>query len=176
MVNFKLRRIMIIVLSIFITATIFRCQVYESAWGSAKKQIYFDKQTQTEKITEKELDKFIRDAEKYKKSGLVDDKITSLGVNNASETIGWRLRIWFVYHQWDPDRFLYIQSRIAILLKSLKDKRDIEHIIKQLKYRDDELSKSMLDLQKKRYEIIMKNKEELLLIEKKEALLKKLFK
>ena len=52
MVNLKLRRIMIIVLCVFFTVTVFRCQVYESSWGIAKKQMRFDKETQTKLIDE----------------------------------------------------------------------------------------------------------------------------
>lgn len=174
MVNPKIRRMMIVSLSILFMATVFRCQVYESTWGNAKEQINLNKQNQTEQINEAELDKFIEDMEKWKNSGLFEEKITSFDVNDISETIGWRAKVWFIYHQWEPDRFFYIQSRVSMLLKALKDKRDIENIIKQLKERDDEVSKSMLDLQKKRYKIIMKNQEELNLIEKKEALLKKI--
>lgn len=176
MVNPKIRRMMIVTLSILFMATVFRCQVYESTWSKAQNQIYYKKQIQTEQIKEAELDKFIQDMEKWKVSGLFEEKVTSFDVSNTSETIDWRAKVWFVYHQWEADRFFYVQSRAAMLLKSLKDKRDIENIIKQLEERDDEVSKSMLELQKKRYKIIMKNREELILIEKKEALLKKLFK
>lgn len=175
MVNPKIRRMMIVTLSILFMATVFRCQVYESTWSKAQNQIYYKKQIQTEQIKEAELDKFIQDMEKWKVSGLFEEKVTSFDVSNTSETIDWRAKVWFVYHQWEADRFFYVQSRAAMLLKSLKDKRDIENIIKQLEERDDEVSKSMLELQKKRYKIIMKNREELILIEKKEALLKKLF-
>lgn len=175
MVNPKIRRMMIVTLSILFMATVFRCQVYESTWSKAQNQIYYKKQIQTEQIKEAELDKFIQDMEKWKVSGLFEEKVASFDVSNTSETIDWRAKVWFVYHQWEADRFFYVQSRAAMLLKSLKDKRDIENIIKQLEERDDEVSKSMLELQKKRYKIIMKNREELILIEKKEALLKKLF-
>ena len=175
MVNPKIRRMMIVTLSILFMATVFRCQVYESTWSKAQNQIYYKKQIQTEQIKEAELDKFIQDMEKWKVSGLFEERVTSFDVSNTSETIDWRAKVWFVYHQWEADRFFYVQSRAAMLLKSLKDKRDIENIIKQLEERDDEVSKSMLELQKKRYKIIMKNREELILIEKKEALLKKLF-
>lgn len=176
MVNLKLRRIMIIVLCVFFTVTVFRCQVYESTWGIAKKQMRFDKETQTEQITADELDKFIVDFVKWKKFNSENEQVASFEVKDVSETISLYAKIWFVYHQWDVNRFFYVQSRIETLLKFLNDKSDIENIVKQLEQRDDEASKSMLDLQKKRYEIIMKNKEELLLVEKKKTLLKKLFK
>ena len=122
MVNPKIRRMMIVTLSILFMATVFRCQVYESTWSKAQNQIYYKKQIQTEQIKEAELDKFIQDMEKWKVSGLFEEKVTSFDVSNTSETIDWRAKVWFVYHQWEADRFFYVQSRAAMLLKSLKDK------------------------------------------------------
>jgi hypothetical protein len=92
------------------------------------------------------------------------------------EALDWPSRIWFVYHQWDAERFSYVYKRLNELLKAIDVQRHSEAIIRQLSSRPDDVSREMVKTHKKRIQELDLDAAEVQRVEEHEKELKKLFK
>ncbi len=182
MVNLKeylktinLRRIMFVVLGILSIILILKCQITETTWQRSNKEIELKKQGYKTELSQEEINAFIRVWPEFKKLGFADDLIVSYKIDSPSKFIDWKTQIWFVYHKWDADRFFYVQQRLVSLLHSLGVKRNAHALIAHLEKRNDDLSKDMILLQKRRIEAEEGTSKELEMVAEKETVLRKMF-
>lgn len=171
----NLNKLMYLVLCGVLIVGVLKCQISESGWDRSVKEISLKQQHYRVEITAAELDSFIKLWPQFKKLGFADDLIVSYQIERPSKFVDWKTKIWFVYHKWDADRFFYVQQRIASLLHTIGVRRNAKALIKLLENREDEVSKSMIDLQKKRYDAEQIDLNELNLVLAKETVLKELF-
>ena len=171
------KRLAWLIIGIILILYVAKCQVTETVWKQANREISAKQQDYTTEITETELNDFIKLFPQYKELGFDDGLTVSYQVARPSKWLDWKSKIWFVYHQWDADRFFYVQQRIAALLFTLSIRRNAKALIKQLAaWPESSAVQQMLELQKQRSEAGEGGVTELQLIEQKEEILKKLFK
>ena len=170
------KRLAWFVVGIFLILYVVRCQVTETVWNQANLEIAAKQQNYTAEITENELNSFIKLYPQYKELGFDNGFTISYQTTNPSKWLDWKSKIWFVYHQWDADRFFYVQQRISALLFTLNIRRNAKALIKQLKTRPESSAvRQMLELQRQRSKAGEGNKTELQLVAAREEVLKKLF-
>ena len=169
------KRLMMLVLCVCLIFSVLKCQVAELGWERFKEEIAEKQQKYTEKISAEELDDFISSWAQFKKLGWADDLMVSYKISSPSKFMDWKIKIWFVYHKWDADRFFYVQQRLSALLYTLSVRRHAEELISMLQNRTDSVAKQMLEIQKQRSLSGQEDLDELNLVESKEEVLKKLF-
>ena len=175
MVKRNQQRFILLTCGVLLILAVLRCQITEPVWKQSEREISYKQQKYTDVITREELNDFIRLWPQFKELGMADDMIVSYRIDRPSKFIDWKTKVWFVYHRWDADRFFYVQQRLISLLHTLGARRNAQALLSQLEGRDDEISKSMIDLQKKRMNTGHDDEAELRMVEQKEKILKKMF-
>jgi hypothetical protein len=127
-------------------------------------------------ITPAEISAFVRLWPEFKQLGLDKDFNVSYMVLLPSEAADWKRKLWFRYHQWDADRFFYVQQRIGYLLQAIEIRRDAQNILDSLSGRYDELSEQLCELQRLRIKSATMSFAEMLAVSSREEQLRELLK
>ncbi len=176
MVGRGLKQTMLFVLGI--VAIIFVCRSQLGEYPSEQyERVMARKRAAYElEITPAEISAFVRLWPEFKQLGLDKDFNVSYMVLLPSEAADWKRKLWFRYHQWDADRFFYVQQRIGYLLQAIEIRRDAQNILDSLSGRYDELSEQLCELQRLRIKSATMSFAEMLAVSSREEQLRELLK
>ena len=174
MVRDDLRHLMLWVIACVLVIQLSQCHITESSWKRHTDVIAQKKQQERPELNAAEIREFIKLWPQFNQLHLNKEAYTSYSVEK--QELDWLSKIWFVYHQWDADRFSYVYKRLNDLLKAVEVRRHSQAIIKQLSSRADDISREMVKTHKRRIDELQLDDAEAQLIEDNETELKKLFK
>lgn len=176
MVNPNLKQALLFIGGIAAIVAVAKCQMVETTWDRAGSVMAEKRSRYTTELTVEELNKFIKDWPDFNELKILKGADLTGIEAKISEIMTWKMRLWFVYHHWDAERFFYVRDRLEVLLEEVKIRREAKNIIKQLSTRKDELSMQMVDLQRKRIKSLKISEKELLMLLARERELKEMFK
>ncbi len=174
MVRDDLRNLMLWVVAVVLILELSKCHITEIAWERHEAAIAEKQKRARNELNADEIKDFMRLWPQFNKLHLNKEAYSSFSVEK--EELDWPSRIWFVYHQWDAERFSYVYKRLNELLKAMDVQRHSEAIIKQLGARTDDISREMVKTHQKRIQELDLNDAEVKRVEEHETELKKLFK
>ncbi|MBR1903921.1 MAG: hypothetical protein IJ824_01935 [Alphaproteobacteria bacterium] len=174
MVRDDLRNLMLWVVAVVLILEHSKCHITEIAWERHEAAIAEKQKRARNELNADEIKDFMRLWPQFNKLHLNKEAYSSFSVEK--EELDWPSRIWFVYHQWDAERFSYVYKRLNELLKAMDVQRHSEAIIKQLGARTDDISREMVKTHQKRIQELDLNDAEVKRVEEHETELKKLFK
>lgn len=175
MVKDDLRTLMMWVIVVVVVLQAMKCDLFDSMWQKNQAAISEKQKHYSETLSAAEIDEFIRFWPQYNKLGLEALPNSSLSITEKPET-DWKTETWFIYHQLDAQRFMYVRQRLKELLKEIDEKRTAKNIAKQLSGLKDELSQEMSAQHQRYADAIKLNEAEVKIIKEREAELKQLFK
>jgi len=174
MVKQNIRRVMAFVCAAIIIAVISKCQTVETSWHRADNAISTKRDKYTKDISLEELNTFIKHWPEFSK--LVLKNNIDLSAQNASQNLNWKMKLWFIYHHWEAQRFFYVRQRLIKLLEEIKVRREAQNIIAHLQKNKEVVASQMIELQKKRIQSQDITPNELVMLTSKENELRKMFK
>ncbi len=174
MVRDDLRHLMLWVIAIVLIIQLSKCHITEISWTRHMDVISQKKQQERPELNEAEIRDFIKLWPQFNQLHLNKEVYSSYSVEK--EELDWPSKLWFVYHQWDVERFSYVYKRLNDLLKAVEIQRHSQAIINQLSKRADDISREMIKTHQRRIDELHLDAAETQLIEDNEAELKKLFK
>ena len=164
------------IIGVLAIISVARCQMVETSWHRAGGIMEEKRSHYTEEINLEELNWFIKTWPEFNELNMFEGVDRLNLANKLSDELTLKMRIWFVYRHWDAERFFYVQSRLEKLLKEVKERREAQNIIAQLKDRKDDVSMQMTDLQNKRIRGQTISNNELLMLRARENELQQMFK
>ncbi len=174
MVSHDLRRLTIWVVAVVLVMGVCQCDLVKIKGWHDYNVIMQKKEHYVPQVSQAEIDGFIKLWPQFNELKLENVGGRSLSVE--PEEMSWKTKVWFLYHQWDAERFFYVRQRLLDLLQSIAVKRHVAAVVADLSTRDDELSQEMVAEHKRLLAAETLDEEEMQRVAAKEAILKKLFK
>ena len=176
MVKSNIKPTLYFVAGILAIISVAKCQMVETTWHRAGDIMEEKRSRYTPEITVEELNWFIKTWPEFNELHMLDgiDRVSL--ENNIADEMTLKMRVWFVYRYWDAERFFYVRSRLVELLNEIKERRDAQSVISQLRGRKDDLSLQMINLQNKRINQQKISNNELLMLKAHEEELRQMFK
>jgi hypothetical protein len=129
----------------------------------------------TPKISEEELNDFIKIWPEFKELNLMKTENVSYNTVSQEDLLDWKAGIWFLYHRWDAERFFYVRQRVLSALQAIEVRNTAYSFITMLQNKKDGLSAKMIELQKQRIGADEFEDDEIGLIQKNEKILRSIF-
>lgn len=176
MVNPRLRQPLFFICGLLAIVAVARCQMVETTWHRSGDIMSEKRSRYTKELNLEEVNDFVKRWPEFNELKMLDGVDMTNIETKLADVLTWKMRIWFMYRHWDAERFFYVHNRLVALLEEVKVRREAQNIIKHLTGRKDALALQMINLQKKRIESQQITKNELLMINAREAELQKMFK
>lgn len=176
MVKANVRQTAYFIIGVMAIISVAKCHMVETSWHRAGDIMEEKRSRYTEEITLEELNWFIKTWPEFNELNMLKDIDRVNLENRISDELTLKMRIWFVYRHWDAERFFYVRSRLVSLLEEIKERREAQNIIAQLKNREDDVAGQMINLQNKRIRKQKISKNELLMLKAHEEELIQMFK
>jgi broad specificity phosphatase PhoE len=171
----KYRRRICLAAVILCFLVVTKCNVTHTVWYKSKMDILAKRNQYTPKISEEELNDFIKIWPEFKELNLMKTEDVSYNTVSQEDLLDWKAGIWFLYHHWDAERFFYVRQRVLSALQAIEVRNTAYSFITMLQNKKDGLSAKMIELQKQRIGADEFEDDEIGLIQKNEKILRSIF-